>query len=199
MLKAYASYFVAYLLSNLENTGDIERIVLYGSVARGEATKESDIDIFIEIKKKTKKLEKEIKEIIEKFYQSREAVLFKAKGIENKFNVKIGDLKYWKDLYKSIASTGIVLYGPYEAKELPSGVNHFIIVFWERIRKNRGAFLNKIYGFKFKKKSYVGLLSRIGGRKLGKSCIMVPVQYKKDIFKLLRKYRVNAKTIEIFV
>ncbi len=199
MLKSYAFYFVAYLLNNLKSIGDIERIVLYGSVAKDEATKESDIDIFIEVEKKTKKFDKEIKGIIEEFYQSREAVLFKAKSIENKFNVKIGDLKDWKDLYQSIVSTGIVMYGPYEAKELPSGVKHFIIVFWERINKNRGAFLNKIYGFKFKKKSYIGLLSRISGRKLGKSCIMIPIQYKKDILKLLRKYEVKAKTIEVFV
>ena len=64
MLKNYASYFTAYLLNNLGSIKNIERIVLYGSVAREEATKESDIDLFIEIKEKRAKFENEIKEYL---------------------------------------------------------------------------------------------------------------------------------------
>ena len=198
MLKAYSSYFAAYLLNNLKNIENIERIILYGSVAKEEATKESDIDVFIEIKKKTKKTEKEIKEAEKRFYQSRDAALFQAKGINNKFSIKIGKLKEWKELYRSIASTGIALYGPYEVKEIPSGVKHFIIVFWQKIGKNRGAFLNKVYGFKIKGKHYAGLISKFEGKKLGKSCVMLPIQYKEDMFKLLKEYEVTAKMIEVF-
>lgn len=198
MLKNYASYFAAYLLSNLKNVRDIERIVLYGSAARGEATKESDVDMFIELKKKAKKAENEIREVEKKFYQSREAALFKSKGLDNKFSIKIGELQEWKELYRSIASAGIILYGPYEAKELPSGVKHFIIVFWEKIGKNRGAFLNKMYGFKVKDKHYKGLLEKFDGKKVGKSCIMIPIQHKNDIFNLLKDYEVKAKVLEVF-
>lgn len=198
MLKSYVSYFVAYMISNLRNIGNIDRIVLYGSAAREESTKESDVDIFIEIKKKTKQFEHEVQELEKKFYQSREATLFKSKGIENKFSIKLGKLSEWKELYRSIASTGIVFYSPYEAKELPSGVKHFIIIFWQKIGKNRGSFLNKLYGFKIKNKHYPGLVSKVDGLKLGKSCIMVPINYKKDIFKLLASHKVEAKTIEIF-
>src|SRR3989344_1304992 len=191
MLKSYASYFVSYLLSNLENTENIERIVLYGSAARDEAVKDSDVDIFIEVKKKIIKLKKDAKEAEKRFYQSREAALFKSKGIDNKFSVKIGRLQEWGDLYKSIASTGIVLYGPYEARELPSGVKHFIIIFWNKIGKNRGSFLNKLYGFKIRNKHYAGLLEKFNGKKIGKSCIMMPIQYKNDIFKLLKEHKVK--------
>ena len=198
MLIAYASYFAAYLMNNLKNIENIERIVLFGSVAKGEATKESDIDIFIEIKKKTEKIHREIKEIEKIFYQSREASLFKLQGIENKFNIKLGKLQEWKELYQSIASTGIVLYGHYEAKELPSGMKHSIIIFWEKTEKNRGAFLNRLYGFNVKKKHYDGLLVKFGGKKLGKSCVMFPIGYKNEIFKLLKEYRVEAKLLEVF-
>lgn len=198
MLKVYASYFVSYLLNNSKNIENVQRIILFGSVARGEGTNESDIDIFIEIKRKTKKIENEIKNILEEFYQSREASLFKLKGIMNEFSIKIGRLKEWEDLHKSIASTGIILYGHYEAGESPSDVKHFIIVFWDNIGKNRGAFLNKLYGFKINEKYYKGLLEKYNGSKLGKSCIMLPVQYKGEIFGLLEKYRVNAKVLEIF-
>ena len=199
MLISYASYFVSYVLNNIKNTENIERIILFGSAARREADKESDIDIFIEVKKKNKNFEKEIQEITENFYESREAALFKTKKIENTFDVKIGILKEWKDLYKSIASTGVILYGLYEAKELPSEVKHNIIIFWDKIEKNRGSFLNKIYGFKTKDKIYPGLLEKFNGKKIGKSSIMLPVKNKEEIFKLLKDHKVNAKTIEVFV
>ncbi len=109
-----------------------------------------------------------------------------------------GNLQDWKELYRSIASTGIVLYGPYETRELPSGTKHYIIVFWDGVGRNRGAFLNKLYGFTVKGKHYPGLLLKFGGRKLGKSCIMLPVEYKGDLFRLVRTHEVNAKTFEVF-
>lgn len=198
MLKNYANYFAAYLLNNLKDAKKIDRIILYGSVARDESRKDSDVDIFIEVNKKNKKFENEIKDIGKKFYQSREAALFKSQDIDNKINIKIGILRDWKELYESVASTGIILYGPYEAKEFPSGVKHYIIFFWDRININRGAFLNKIYGFKIKNKYYEGLLIKLDGKKIGKSCIMVPIQYKNQVFKLLKGHKVEAKTIEVF-
>lgn len=198
-LKSYASYFSAYLINNLADEKEIKKIVLFGSVARNSAEKDSDIDIFVEVNRKTKKIEDEIKQILEKFYKSREALLFKTKGIDNRINIKIGKLEEWKELQKSIASDGIILYGKYEAKNLPSGVKHYIIIFWDKIGKNRGAFLNKLYGFKIKDKNYEGLISKFSGRKLGKSCIMIPVQYKEELFRLIKEYKVSAKSVEVFV
>ena len=95
-MLSYASYFVSFILNKIKHAENIERIIFFGSAARGEADKESDIDIFIEIKKKNKKIEKEIMKITENFYESREAALFKTKGIENNFDIKIGTLKEWK-------------------------------------------------------------------------------------------------------
>ena len=198
-LKSYASYFTAYLINNLVSEKEIKKIILFGSVSRSNAEKDSDVDIFIEVNKKTKKIEDEIKQILEKFYKGREALLFKTKGIDNKINIKIGRLEEWKDLQKSIASDGIVLYGKYESKNPPSDVKHFIIIFWDKIGKNRGAFLNKLYGFKVKDKNYEGLISRFLGKKIGKSCIMIPIQYKEELFRLIKEYKVSAKSIEVFV
>lgn len=148
---------------------------------------------------KSKQFEKEIKSIEEAFYKSREASLFKVKGINNIFSIKIGILKEWKELSASIASTGIILYGPYEAKELPAGVKHMIIIYWDAIEKNRGAFLNKLYGFTVNGKTYEGLLTKYGGKKTGKSSILIPIAYKQILFDLLKEHKVSAKAIEVFV
>lgn len=199
MLKEYAMYFTAYFFNNLgEDNKNVVKVILFGSVARDDYEKDSDIDLFIEVKKKTEKLEKKIKKITESFYNSREASLFKLKGANNKISLKIGRLSEWEDLERSIASTGIILYAPYETMKLPSGIKHYLIIFWSKIGKNRGAFLNRLYGFKIKNKRYEGLISKLNGKKLGKSCIMMPIKYRKDILDLLKEYKVEAKLMEVF-
>ncbi|PIN87034.1 hypothetical protein COV19_01800 [Candidatus Woesearchaeota archaeon CG10_big_fil_rev_8_21_14_0_10_44_13] len=196
MLKAYASYFASYLLANLGGMGNIKRIILFGSAARGEATKESDIDIFIEIKKENKKFTKIIEKMLDDFYESREALYFKAKKADNKINLIIGKLEEWKDLKKSIESTGIVLYGPYSSYDVKG--RKYSMISWDSIGENRGAFLNKMYGVRINDKSYKGLVEKSGGRKIGKSSVMVPVENREDVIKLLRYHKVNARISDVY-
>lgn len=197
MIKSYASYFVSYLLFNLKNSGDISKIILFGSVAKGEANKKSDVDIFIEVKRKTKKFERKIEKTTNDFYKSREALIFKSKKVDNKINVIVGKLDEWKELKKSIESTGIVLYGGYVSSGKVKG-KKYSVFFWDKIGKNRGAFLNKVYGFISKKKKHKGLIEILEGRKLGKSSIMIPVEHREEIIKLLKHYKVNSKIIEVY-
>lgn len=196
MFKAYASYFVSYLLMNIKDASVINKVILFGSVVKGESSKDSDIDIFIELKKDNKKLHVLIEKILEDFYKSREALLFKAKGIDNKINLAIGKLDEWKNIKKSIENEGIFLYGRY----VPTSRNgkKYTILFWDRIEKNRGAFLNKIYGFKARGKLYKGLIENFKGMRLGKSSIMIPIEHRQEILDLIKKYKVNAKIIDIY-
>lgn len=197
MHKAYASYFVSHLLAHMLDETNIERIILFGSAAKNQATKESDIDLFIEVIKKNGMFEKRMEKIISEFYKSREALLFKIKGINNKINIIIGRLEEWKDLRTSIESTGIVLYGRYTSQNV-SG-KKYAIVFWDAIGKNRGAFLNKIYGVTVNKKKYAGILEKKQGRRIGKSCIMIPIEYQDEFLTMIKQYQVNAKIVEVYV
>ena len=52
-LISYASNFVSFLLK-YEISNEINKIILFGSVATGSFDKESDIDLFIDIKEKNK-------------------------------------------------------------------------------------------------------------------------------------------------
>jgi len=197
MIKAYASYFVSYLLLNIKDDSNINKIILFGSVAKNQANKESDIDIFIDVIKKSKTFENQIQRILNEFYKSREAILFKTKGIDNKINLIIGKLDEWKDIKKSIESTGIILYGQYFSVSISKN-RKYILISWEKIGKNRGAFLNRVYGVKVNKKHYSGIIEQFNGKKIGKSSIMLPIEYKDKIFPLLEKYKVNAKIIEVY-
>jgi len=196
MFRAYASYFASYLLNNLGDVSNLDKIILFGSAARGDSDKDSDIDIFIEIKRKSKIFEKKINNILDEYYKSREALMFKVKGIDNKIHLIVGELKDWKNLKKSIESTGIVLYGRYFYEG--RGEKKYAIISWDKIGKNRGAFLNKIYGFKIRDKKYHGFLERFSGRRLGKSSIMVPIEYRDDVLELVKYHKVNARVIEVY-
>ena len=198
LIKAYASYFVSYLLKELERKDlqAIKQIILFGSSVREDASKESDIDIFIDVSKKKMKLENNVKELVEEFYKSREALLFKTKGIDNKINIIISKLKDWAELEKSIEGGGIVLYGLYRRSRVEG--RKYALFYWDKIAKNRGAFLNKIYGFKVRSKRYEGLIKEFEGRKIGKSSALIPIEHSDEVIKLFKKYGVNAKIIEVY-
>ncbi len=196
ILNAYAARFTSFLIEKLgKDISKIDNIILYGSVARGTADKESDVDIFVDT---SHELEEKINEILEEFYNSREYTLFRSKGVNNEIELKIGELSEWEDLHRSISSTGRVLWGRYKITEEPIGTEHKIIFFWDKIGRSRSSFLNKLYGYKSKDKNIVGLLEKWGGKKIGKSSIIIPFQYKEDMLELIEEYDVNAKNIEVF-
>ncbi len=198
MIKSYASYFVSYLLYELKADSNIKNIILFGSVATSKSTKESDVDIFVDVRKDNVRFKEGIKRILDNFYKSREALIFKNKGIDNKISVIVGKLDDWKELKKSIESTGVVLYGPYLSSSNLVG-KKYALISWNNIGKNRGAFLNKLYGFSVSEKRYKGLIEELNGRKVGKSSLMIPVESKEEIFDLIKKYEVSAQVMEIYL
>ena len=197
LIKAYASYFASFLINGLNDLSNLKSIILFGSVARGDAEKDSDVDVFIDIKKLNKDEEKNINKILENFYKSREALLFKTKGIDNKINLIVGKLDEWVDLKKGIENTGVILYGPYIYGG--KGERKYAVVSWDKIGENRGAFLNKIYGFKSNGKGYKGMIEKFQGKKIGKSSIMIPVEDLKELENILKHYKVNAKIVEVYI
>ena len=109
-LISYAMEFSSFLVRNCE----VDKIVLYGSVARGDFGEGSDIDLFVEADGKN---ERKIHRLIQDFYKTEVARNSKLKGIENNISVIVGRLgsKEWKDLNRAILNSGIVLYGKYKS------------------------------------------------------------------------------------
>ncbi len=196
ILQAYALRFTSFMIERLgEEISKIDDIILYGSVARGTADRDSDVDIFVDT---THDIKEKVDEILEEFYDSREYTLFRSKGVNNEIELKIGELSEWEDLHRSISSTGKVLWGRYKTTEEPIGTEHKIIFYWDKIGRSRSSFLNKLYGYRSKDNKIVGLLEEWKGKKIGKSSIMIPFRYKDDMLDLIEEYDVNAKNIEVF-
>lgn len=199
-LKQYAISAAAFILRQLSapDFNHIERVILFGSVARGASTNESDIDLFFEVRGKAServKLKKTIKEVAETFSTSNEGLSFRLKGTANPLAVLVGQLKDWPDLEKNIAKGSILLYGQHFQ---PLQGEPQLLIWWKApATKKRGAFLNALYGVKIKNKRYTGLLEKFGCGKVGKSATIVPMRHKLQIEALLQKYKVPYKVIEI--
>ena len=192
-LESYASSFVSFVLPKI----DVEEIILFGSVARGEATEKSDVDLFFN----TKENEKSIKEIIsrelKKFYKSRVYETFYLKGIKNPISIEAGNLDEWK-LKRSITSDGIVLYGKY--KKSPEKGKAFVLLFIKPIKNitKGNRIIRRLFGRKEKSYSNEGIIKEIGGKRLNSTTFLVPSQKVSEVLKILNSEKLNFSFFEIW-
>ena len=90
-LIGYALSFASFLLDS--KIGDkINKIILFGSVARGDFNPESDIDLFIDA---DKRLEKEINNLLLLFKFSEAQKVWEMKKVTNGLSLKVGSLSQW--------------------------------------------------------------------------------------------------------
>ncbi len=191
LLLAYASNFASYLIERMD-LAKINKIILFGSAARQNASAESDIDLFIDIIS-DKKTEKEIMSLKNDFLRSSMVKdYWELKNVKNELNLKIGDLNKWAELKNSILSEGIILYGKYE--ELPKEAKNITLIYWENIKpESKRVLLSKrLFGYTQNKKKYPGLIEKFNGEKI-KGAIIVPTQNSKIFFELFSQMKITVK------
>lgn len=111
--KPLIDRYVKTLVNSLKD--NILGIVLFGSVARGTATANSDIDMLVLLKKKNKKIiNKLIKINIESYYWKENQKLLKRKIYTKIFDIKKTEPELRENplLLLDILDHGIVLYDP---------------------------------------------------------------------------------------
>jgi len=197
LLVAYAADFVSFFIARPKGAyKDVRKIVLFGSVARGEAGEKSDVDIFVDAENE-KAVEREVQNAKKEFYESMKfRKYWKLLGVENDIRCVVGRIRDWKDLERSIISDGIVLYGKY-VSSIKS--EKLITIFsWGAIKPEtkRVLFNKRLFGYKQKEKSYAGLLQKSGGEKLDNS-IIVPLERAKDVLKLFRSMSVKVEIRDV--
>ena len=187
--------FASYLVKKVP---DINRIILYGSVPRGDFDEDSDVDLFIELLDKKK--ENKIKKIEEGYYKTETYNKWKLKGVDRNLSIIIGDLdgREWKDLKRAIINTGVILYGKYKSDI--EKIHSYVLFVLENIKpdKKRIAIFRKLFGFKIKGKSYQGLIDKIKGIKIGKSSILVPLENSNIIKDYLKSKNVTPKIYDLW-
>jgi predicted nucleotidyltransferase len=197
-LIGYALSFTSFLLdSKIGNK--INKVILFGSVARNDYGASSDIDLFIDT---DENLEKEINKLLILYKSSQVYQSWKLKGIKNDISVKVGRLKEWS-LRREVLSSGIILYGKYN--ELPEKTEYLALIKVESGKVSSAKQMRlwrQLYGYKQKvgKKVYstTGLLEESGGKKLGKAVFLIPMENRFNVLAFLKKNRINYTINELW-
>lgn len=200
-LIAYALDYTSFLLDNLDKkeVSNINNIILFGSIARGDFDGHSDIDMFIDIGKKNK-IEKSVEDVTKKFFDSvKFKDYWKLMGIERNIKPIVGRLNEWKELRESIVVDGIVLYGKF--KEFPEKSRPMILFQWESIKNNsKRVLLNKkLFGYTQYGKKYKGMVNIVGGEKLGSNCVLIPIEHHRKAHEIFRDMKVGVRVREVII
>lgn len=196
-LIAYASSFVSFLLDR-ELAKDIEKIVLFGSVARGDFDSESDIDLFIDTKKD---LQKPVNQVFSLFLKSDTQKKWSLKGLKHELSLKVGNIEEWR-LKRSVLSDGILLYGKFQ--EMPNDLKYYglFALSLKNFRKStKVSIWRKLYGYKQKTKSktyiFSGIVEKLGGKRMDNS-LVIPINKREELVNFLKKEKIDYKIKEVW-
>jgi len=192
---AYTMDFASYLVSKIAK---IDRIILHGSMARGDFNDKSDVDLFIDTREKNS--EKQIKKAEENYLKTDKYKRWSLKGYSYPFSLIVGrlDSSEWKDLKRAIANTGIILYGKYIAST--EKTHQYVLISFEGIKpeSKRISVYRKLFGFTQEKKQYVGLASKARALKIGKGALLVPLPYAKEVMNYFYEKKAAIKVYDVW-
>lgn len=184
------------IIKELSALEDIKAVILYGSLARGEYTSRSDIDLFILTTES--KTQKEVQDkIIELESEIGRNIQPTIRTIKELQETDTG-------LLQNIFQEGKVLYLR-ELAEIPSAVllqqKPYLIYTFQissLTQKDKARFNRQLYQQTKKSYKYKGLLQKIGGQKLSAGCIVIPHTEKVKIEKFFKKFKVKFEQLKVW-
>ncbi len=203
-LTAYAYDLVSYLaLQPFFNKQPINQIILFGSSARQDYNKKSDIDIFIDTLNISNNLKSQIEKAKDNFLNSDRAKKWASLNIKNEFSIIVGKLedRKWSDLGRSMHSHAIILWKRYQETS-NEGAEPFALVKWSVGAKETNKRINlarKLYGYSQKGKRYKGIFEALGINPIGDGIAIIPINYTNQFRKLLNELGVKYILKDIFV
>jgi len=204
-LISYTYDFISQLIENKIIVEDVKKIILFGSVVRGDFREDSDIDLFFDASRSSEKIKDLIKKEISKF-EERIKKTWVLRGIDLPIKVVVGDLEQekWKELKQEILNYGKILYGNY--KEIPEKIEHKILITYilnKVQQKKKMALLRNLYGYVIKKgnKKYIqkGLVERIEGEKINSNTLMINVVDLSEVKKIFKKFNIKYNLRDIWI
>ena len=184
---------IAKELSKIE---DVKAVILYGSLARGEFTSRSDVDLFIlTTEYKTQK------EIHDKVIELESEI---DRNIQPTIRTIVELQKTDTGLLQNIFQEGKILYLR-EPSDIPSAIllqqKPYLIYSFQinsLLQKEKARFNRQLYEQTKKEYKYKGLLQEIGGQKLSAGCVMIPYEQKEKIEKFFKKFKVKFEQLKVW-
>ena len=184
---------IAKELSRIE---DVKAVILYGSLARGEFTSRSDIDLFILTTD-----DKTQKQVQDKVIELESEI---GRNIQPTIRTIAELQKTDTGLLQNIFQEGKILYLR-EPSDIPSAIllqqKPFLIYSFQISslpQKDKARFNRQLYEQTRKGYKYKGLLQEIGGQKLSAGCIMIPHMQKEAIEKFFKKFKVKFEQLKVW-
>lgn len=194
-LVAYAMDFASYLISRTE---DINRIILHGSIARGDFDEKSDVDLFIDTR--ARNAERHIQKIADDYYKTERYKQWTLKGIANEISLIVGilDSTEWKNLKRAILATGILVYGKYTAGV--EKTRQYTLISFGSIKPDsrRVSVYRKLFGFKQQKKSYSGLAEKCNAVRVGTGSLLVPAAHVQTLVSYFHNKKIPMKLYDLW-
>ena len=183
------------ITDTLSEIKEIKVIILYGSLARGESSSRSDIDLFIITSEDIKdKVEGKVIELENKIHRSIQPTIRTEKQLSATDS----------GLLQNIFQEGKILFLR-EYFDFPVSFlleqKPFIIYKLDisNLKQNRKAEFNKkLYGYRDKKYTYEGLIHKVSASKLSSGCIIVPFDNRKKVTEFFNKKKIKFEEIKVW-
>ncbi|MBI3035813.1 nucleotidyltransferase domain-containing protein [Candidatus Woesearchaeota archaeon] len=195
---AYAQNALSFIFLDSSIDDLIKEIYLYGSAARGELGKDSDVDIFINCDaKKESIVEGVAKAALSRFYKSKDFDKWKFFKFDYAISFQAGELKTWQ-LRTSIMAEGVLLYSK-KAEIMPAERKVLFTYELPKKKKQYLHFIRSLFGRKEKGYNDSGLLGEANGKKISANLIIVPKENQEKITGFMQKEKINYSMKEICI
>jgi len=176
---------IEHVVDKLEMVEGVIGVVLFGSFSRGDYDEGSDVDLLVILRDRDT-LEKGLKEIYKATSESD--MFFQVVGLT------IDELK-GSSLLESILREGKIYHANENVKNLltPTHKPYALITYSTANLdpKKRVIFTQKLEGRGKGKYRYEGIIRELGGYKVGRGVMMIPLEHIKTVTQHLEKNRVN--------
>ena len=196
MLISLAQAYASYLFRDPSLPSGIQGIYLFGSVARGDFGKKSDVDIFIDVEKENEKsLEHAAQRALKRFLSSEECKKFALLGVKNEIRALVGQLKEW-ELKESVEKEGLVLF----SQSVSTHLKKYFLVRISPIKNiaTRNRVMRKIAGRKERHYQEKGLIAEKGGEMVDPKVFLIPAENINPFLMLFSREKAQYKLTEIW-
>ncbi len=195
---SYAGNALSFLFLDPTLLSHIRAVYLYGSAARGELTKESDLDIFIDcIAEEEKEIEHKAKAAFSRFVASQDYDKWKRLHFTFPFSLHVGDFQSW-ELKNSILADGILLY----SKSTSSLSGNRLLLFILELPKNKNKYLHFVrtfFGRKEKGYKEHGMLYELQGIKISSNVVLIPKEHLQNVTQFFIKQKISYSFKEVML
>jgi predicted nucleotidyltransferase len=182
-LKVYEE--IEFIVDKIKGVNGVVGVVLFGSYSRGDFEEGSDIDILVIFRNK-KELESQLREVYK--ITSESSLFVQVIGLTRKELTS-------SPLLKPVMREGKIYYADEDVKNVLTPMHKpYALVTYSTTNlspKERVVFAQKLEGRGKSKYRYDGLIQKLGGFRVGRGVLMVPLENLKTLTDHLEEEKIN--------